>query len=139
MMLVWLLGGLAALAGALSYAELAAAIPRNGGEYVLLSRIYHPAVGFVAGFVSLVAGFAAPIAASAIAFGGIWRPPSPAVPTARGHRPHRAADARALGPPAPRLPPSRTSSPSRRWSSSSPSSSSAPCGWTRASSCEVRR
>ncbi|MCB9788567.1 MAG: amino acid permease [Deltaproteobacteria bacterium] len=80
-MLVWLLGGLAALAGALSYAELAAAIPRNGGEYVLLSRIYHPAVGFVAGFVSLVAGFAAPIAASAIAFAWYLAAAFPAVPT----------------------------------------------------------
>jgi APA family basic amino acid/polyamine antiporter len=77
---VWLVGGLAALAGSLSYAELAAAIPRNGGEYLLLSRIYHPAVGFVAGFVSLVAGFAAPIAASAIAFGHYLHAAFPAAP-----------------------------------------------------------
>ena len=47
-LLVWLVGGLIALAGALSYAELVAALPRNGGEYQLLSRLYHPAVGFVA-------------------------------------------------------------------------------------------
>lgn len=77
---VWLIGGLAALAGSLSYAELAAAIPRNGGEYLLLSRIYHPAAGFIAGFVSLVAGFAAPIAASAIAFGHYLHAALPAVP-----------------------------------------------------------
>ncbi|HWP65103.1 MAG TPA: amino acid permease [Candidatus Limnocylindria bacterium] len=68
-LLVWLVGGGAALTGALSYAELVAALPANGGEYQLLRRIYHPAVGFVAGFTSLVAGFAAPTAASAIAFG----------------------------------------------------------------------
>ncbi|HEY6003781.1 MAG TPA: amino acid permease, partial [Anaeromyxobacter sp.] len=65
----WLVGGVLALCGALSYGELAAALPRNGGEYQLLSRIYHPAVGFSAGLVSLVVGFSAPLAASALAFG----------------------------------------------------------------------
>lgn len=65
----WAVGGVLAACGALSYAELGAALPRNGGEYQLLGRIYHPAVGFVAGVVSLVVGFAAPLAASALAFG----------------------------------------------------------------------
>ena len=65
----WLVGGVAAAFGSLAYAELVAALPHNGGEYQLLSRIYHPALGFIAGFVSLVVGFAAPVAASAIAFG----------------------------------------------------------------------
>jgi APA family basic amino acid/polyamine antiporter len=65
----WLLGGGLALCGAVSYGELAAALPRNGGEYQILSRAYHPAVGFAAGFVSLVVGFSAPLAASALAFG----------------------------------------------------------------------
>src|SRR5690606_16057303 len=65
---VWLVGGLVALAGALSYAELAAQMPESGGEYALLARTYHPALGFIAGVVSIVAGFAAPIAACAIAF-----------------------------------------------------------------------
>jgi APA family basic amino acid/polyamine antiporter len=65
----WALGGVLALCGALSYGELAAALPRNGGEYQLLGRIYHPAVGFAAGLVSLVVGFSAPLAASALAFG----------------------------------------------------------------------
>lgn len=68
-LVAWLLGGLAAAFGSLAYAELVAALPHNGGEYQLLSRIYHPALGFVAGFVALVVGFAAPVAASAIAFG----------------------------------------------------------------------
>jgi len=63
----WLIGGVLALAGALSYAELATALPDNGGEFLLLSRIYHPAIGFVAGVVSLIVGFSAPVAASAIA------------------------------------------------------------------------
>ena len=66
---LWALGGLLSLCGALSYAELSARIPRSGGEYTYLSEIYHPALGFMAGFVSLVAGFAAPIALSAMAFG----------------------------------------------------------------------
>jgi len=65
----WAVGGLLAFCGALSYAELAAALPRNGGEYQLLGRIYHPAVGFAAGLISLVVGFSAPLAASALAFG----------------------------------------------------------------------
>ena len=66
---LWALGGLVSLCGALSYAELAARIPRSGGEYTYLSEIYHPALGFTAGFISLIAGFAAPIALSAMAFG----------------------------------------------------------------------
>jgi APA family basic amino acid/polyamine antiporter len=67
-MACWALGGVAALAGALCYAELGAALPQNGGEYLLLSRIYHPAVGFTAGWISMIVGFSAPIAAAAIAF-----------------------------------------------------------------------
>jgi APA family basic amino acid/polyamine antiporter len=66
---LWIFGGVAALCGALCYAELAAAIPRSGGEYRFLSRIYHPAVGFMAGWVSATVGFAAPIALAAMAFG----------------------------------------------------------------------
>jgi APA family basic amino acid/polyamine antiporter len=68
-LLAWALGGLLALAGALSYAELVAALPENGGEYALLTRIYHPAVGFTAGVIGVVVGFAAPIALTSLAFG----------------------------------------------------------------------
>jgi APA family basic amino acid/polyamine antiporter len=74
--------GLLALCGALSYAELSAALPRNGGEYHLLGRLYHPAVGFAAGVVSLVVGFAAPLAASALAFGHYLAAALPGVPAA---------------------------------------------------------
>ncbi len=66
---LWILGGLISLCGALSYAEIAARIPRSGGEYTYLSEIYHPSLGFMAACVSLIAGFAAPISLSAIAFG----------------------------------------------------------------------
>jgi APA family basic amino acid/polyamine antiporter len=66
---LWLVGGLAALCGALSYGELSGAMPRSGGEYYLLSRVYHPSVGFLSGWVSVVVGFSAPIAAAAMAMG----------------------------------------------------------------------
>ena len=66
LVLLWTVGGVMALCGALSYAELAAAFPRSGGEYNFLSRIYHQAVGFLAGWVSATVGFAAP--------GRRWRP-----------------------------------------------------------------
>ncbi len=83
----WAVGGVLALCGALSYGELAAALPRNGGEYQLLGRIYHPALGFAAGIVSLVVGFSAPLAASALAFGhylSAVAPGLPPVPSAVG-------------------------------------------------------
>ncbi len=73
-LLAWLAGGAAALCGALAYAELGAALPRNGGEYLLLSRIYHPALGFLSGWASLVVGFSAPLAAGALAFGEYLHP-----------------------------------------------------------------
>ena len=68
-LVLWGLGGLLALCGALCYAELSAALPRSGGEYHFLGQIYHPALGFMAGVVSIVVGFAAPMALSAMAFG----------------------------------------------------------------------
>ncbi len=58
----WTIGGLIALCGALSYAGIAARLPGNGGEYLFLSRAVHPLIGFLAGWVSLFAGFSAPIA-----------------------------------------------------------------------------
>jgi APA family basic amino acid/polyamine antiporter len=67
-LLAWIVGGVLALCGAASYAELGSLMPRAGGEYVYLSAAYHPAVGFMSGWVSLTAGFSAPIAVSALAF-----------------------------------------------------------------------
>jgi basic amino acid/polyamine antiporter, APA family len=69
LLMLWVVGGLTALCGAVSYAELATALPRSGGEYNFLSRIYHPALGFLAGWVSATVGFAAPTALAAMAFG----------------------------------------------------------------------
>ncbi len=78
-MLLWVLGGVLALCGALCYAELSAALPRSGGEYHFLGKIYHPAVGFMAGIVSVVVGFAAPTALSAMAFGSYFQGVFPSV------------------------------------------------------------
>lgn len=69
-LLLWITGGVIALCGALCYAELGAALPRSGSEYHYLSRIYHPVVGFMSGFVSITVGFAAPVALAAMALGG---------------------------------------------------------------------
>jgi len=69
LLLLWVIGGICALCGALAYGELAAALPRSGGEYHFLSEIFHPSVGFVAGWASATAGFAAPVALAAMAFG----------------------------------------------------------------------
>jgi APA family basic amino acid/polyamine antiporter len=68
-LMLWLTGGVCALCGALCYAELAAAMPRSGGEYHFLGTIYHPSLGFMAGWISATAGFAAPVALAAMAFG----------------------------------------------------------------------
>jgi APA family basic amino acid/polyamine antiporter len=77
---IWAVGGVVACCGALAYAELGAALPENGGEYYLLSRIYHPGLGFVSGWVSLVVGFSAPMAAAALAFGAYLERLIPSLP-----------------------------------------------------------
>jgi basic amino acid/polyamine antiporter, APA family len=69
LLLLWIVGGIVAICGAFCYAELAAMFPRSSGEYNFLRRIYHPAFGFVAGWLSATVGFAAPIALAAMAFG----------------------------------------------------------------------
>lgn len=68
LLMLWAVGGIVALCGAMTYAELGAALPRSGGEYNFLARIYHPAAGFVSGWVSATIGFAAPTALAAITF-----------------------------------------------------------------------
>src|SRR3954454_8751854 len=64
---VWVVAGVLALAGAAVYGELGAMMPRAGGEYVYLSRAFHPMAGFLSGWISLLVGFSAPMAASALA------------------------------------------------------------------------
>ncbi|MEP6863096.1 MAG: amino acid permease [Deltaproteobacteria bacterium] len=64
-LLAWIVGGIGALAGARAYAAVAHAIPRSGGEYRYLSTLWHPMLGYIAGFTSLLVGFSQPVAADA--------------------------------------------------------------------------
>lgn len=66
-LLLWVVGGVIALCGALTYGEIGSAFPESGGEYNYLSKLYHPALGFLSGWVSVTVGFAAPIAAASVA------------------------------------------------------------------------
>ncbi len=65
---LWVVGGILALVGALCYAELGAMMPHAGAEYVYLRETYGPAIGFMSAFISLVAGFSAAIAAATKSF-----------------------------------------------------------------------
>lgn len=69
-MVLWLVGGVVSFCGAVCYAELASIFPKSGGEYHLLSKAWNPFVGFLAGWLSVTVGFAAPVAANAALLGG---------------------------------------------------------------------
>lgn len=66
---LWLVGGVVSLCGAFCYAELATSLKESGGEYLFLSKLFHPALGFLSGWISLLVGFAGAISAVAIAIG----------------------------------------------------------------------
>src|SRR5471032_3329348 len=85
-LLLWAVGGIVALCGVFSYSELGAMFPRSSGEYNFLRRAYHPAFGFLAGWVSATVGFAAPVALAAMAFGEYAKSvvPAPPLPLAIG-------------------------------------------------------
>jgi APA family basic amino acid/polyamine antiporter len=80
LLLLWIVGGIVALCGAIAYSELAGMFPRSSGEYNFLTRAYHPALGFLAGWLSATVGFAAPIALAAMAFGEYFKAVVPGVP-----------------------------------------------------------
>src|SRR5579862_40253 len=80
LLLLWIVGGIVAICGAFCYAELATMFPRSSGEYNFLRRIYHPAFGFVAGWLSATVGFSAPIALAAMAFSIYFRSVMPDAP-----------------------------------------------------------
>lgn len=80
LLLLWGVGGLVALCGAFSYAELATMFPRSSGEYNFLTRAYGPALGFMAGWLSATVGFATPVALAAMAFGQYAKAFHPAAP-----------------------------------------------------------
>jgi APA family basic amino acid/polyamine antiporter len=81
LLLLWIVGGITAMCGAISYAELALMFPRSSGEYNFLRRAYHPAFGFLAGWVSATVGFAAPIALAAMAFSVYFKSVVPTAPS----------------------------------------------------------
>jgi APA family basic amino acid/polyamine antiporter len=80
LLLVWLVGGVVALCGVFCYGELAAMFPRSSGEYNFLRQAYHPALGFMAGWLSATVGFAAPVALAAMAFGEYGKAILPGAP-----------------------------------------------------------
>ena len=65
--LLWLIGGFMALFGAFSYGQLGTHFAESGGDYIYLSRIFHPMLGYLSSWVSLLVGFSAPVAIAAIA------------------------------------------------------------------------
>src|ERR1700694_187546 len=79
-LLLWAVGGGVALCGVFSYSELGAMFPRSSGEYNFLTRAFHPAFGFLAGWVSATVGFAAPVARAAMAFGEYGKSVLPGAP-----------------------------------------------------------
>ncbi len=79
-LLLWTVGGLVALCGVFSYSELGTMFPRSSGEYNFLARAFHPAFGFLAGWVSATVGFAAPVALAAMAFGEYGKSVLPGAP-----------------------------------------------------------
>lgn len=72
-LLAWVIGGVLALCGARAYAEVARLVPEGGGEYRYLSKMMHPALGYLAGWASLLVGFSAPTALDALAAGAFAR------------------------------------------------------------------
>src|SRR5882757_3444372 len=80
LLLLWIVGGIVALCGVAAYSELAGMFPRSSGEYNYLARSYHPAIGFLAGWLSATVGFAAPIALAAMAFGEYFKALVPGAP-----------------------------------------------------------
>jgi len=77
--LIWAFGGLLALIGAFTYAELGTNFDESGGDYIFLSRLIHPLAGYVYAWISLTVGFTAPIAISVMAMKSYLNPINPAI------------------------------------------------------------
>ncbi|MFV0184326.1 amino acid permease [Empedobacter falsenii] len=68
-LLLWSIGGILALMGAFIYSELASKFKQSGGDYIYLSRTFHPLFGYLSSWISLFVGFSAPISLAALAMG----------------------------------------------------------------------
>lgn len=77
--LLWLIGGGLGLIGAFTYAELGTHFKESGGDYIYLSRIFHPIAGYLYAWISLTVGFSAPIAISALAMTSYLSPINPTI------------------------------------------------------------
>ena len=77
--LIWVLGGVFALIGAFTYAELGTNFDESGGDYIFLSKLIHPLVGYVYAWISLTVGFTAPIAISVMAMKSYLSPINPSL------------------------------------------------------------
>ena len=75
--LIWSIGGLLALIGAFTYAELGTNFDESGGDYIFLSRLFHPFLGYLYAWISLTVGFTAPIAISVMAMKSYLYPLNP--------------------------------------------------------------
>jgi basic amino acid/polyamine antiporter, APA family len=78
-LLAWVIGAALALCGAIAYGEVARLVPHGGGEYRYLSSLIHPALGYLAGWASLLVGFSAPTALDALAAGAFARAVEPSL------------------------------------------------------------
>ncbi|MFT3681580.1 MAG: amino acid permease [Ferruginibacter sp.] len=67
-LILWLSGGLLSLFGAFAYAELGTHFKESGGDYIYLSRVFHPLLGYLSAWAGLTVGFSAPVALAAMAF-----------------------------------------------------------------------
>ena len=67
-LLLWLIGGLLSLFGAFAYSELGTHFKESGGDYIYLSRVFHPIMGYLSAWAGLTVGFSAPVALAAMAF-----------------------------------------------------------------------
>ncbi|TFH28198.1 MAG: amino acid permease [Myxococcales bacterium] len=88
-LIAWVVGMVLALCGALSYATLAEWVPRSGGEYRYLSELMHPALGYLAGYGSMLLGFSGPVAIDAISRGVLEDAHPGRAHQERRHRRHR--------------------------------------------------
>lgn len=73
-LVIWLVGGIISLCGATVYGEIATTFNQSGGEYTFLTKLYHPLLGFISGWISIIIGFSAAIAGLSIATGEYFLP-----------------------------------------------------------------
>jgi len=76
-LMLWIIGGLFTVFGALSYGELCASMPKAGGQYVFLKEAYSPVVGFLYGwtvFLVIQTGFIAAVAVAFAKYLGVFIP-----------------------------------------------------------------